>query len=73
MDIEKKALDWLKYHKKIDGGVETLIQHTSAGVVLWFYDENTLEDLDVFITVPMFFKLKEGKNIKKIKNLMKII
>lgn len=68
-DIELLALEWLKYRLKNEvEGIEILPQLTSAGMVVWFYYEETLKDLPFFLTVPMCEELLSGKNPKRVKN-----
>ena len=67
--IEKLAEEWLMSRRKGDiSGIEILPQQTSAGLVVWFYFEDTWEDLPYFLTVPMVEKLLSGKNPKRVKN-----
>lgn len=69
MHIIEKALEWLSYNRKGDvAGIEILPQQTCAGLVVWFYWEETGIDLPYFLTVPMVKALQEGKNPKKVKN-----
>jgi len=69
MDIIELARQWLA-HRKTDGieGIEILPQQTSNGQVVWFYYEDTFEDLPYFLTIPMVKELMEGKNPKKVRN-----
>lgn len=63
------ALKWLTARRNGDiTGIEILPQQTSAGAVVWFYDEETWEDLPYFLTVPMVEKLVSGTNPKRVKN-----
>jgi hypothetical protein len=63
------AWEWLSYNRKGDiAGIEILPRQTSAGMVIYFYYEDTWEDLPYFLTVPMVQELGEGKNPKKVKN-----
>lgn len=65
----RKYKEWLSYNRKGDiKGIEILPQITSVGKIVWFYNEETWEDLPYFLTVPMVKKLDEGKNPKKVKN-----
>lgn len=69
MDIIELAKQWLSSRRNDDiSGIEILPQPTSSGLVVWFYFEDTLEDLPYFLTVPMVKQLLEGKNPKKVKN-----
>lgn len=68
-DIVVLAKEWLISRRSGDiNGIEILQQQTCAGLVVWFYLEETLEDLPYFLTVPMVQKLLEGKNPKKVRN-----
>lgn len=67
--ITDLARKWL--HERLKGqteGIEVLPQQTSYGLVVWFYNEETWEDLPFFLTVPMVDELLSGKNPKRIKN-----
>lgn len=69
MDIVELAKEWLSYNRKGNiAGIEILPQKTSFGLVVWFYFEDTWEDLPYFLTIPMVNELLEGKNVKKVKN-----
>ena len=69
MDILELAKEWLKARRNGDiDGIVILPQQTCAGLVVWFYFEETWEDLPYFLTVPMVQSLLDGKNPKKIKN-----
>lgn len=69
MDILELASAWLNARRNGDvTGIEIMQQQTSVGVVVWFYWEETLQDLPYFLTVPMVQSLLEGKNPKKVKN-----
>lgn len=69
LDIITLAKEWLSYNRKGDiEGIEILPQKTSFGLVVWFYWEDTWEDLPYFLTIPMVLELLEGKNPKKVKN-----
>jgi hypothetical protein len=72
-DVKAKIVDlakeWLDYNRKGDvAGIEILPQQTAQGLIVWFYYEETLEDLPYFLTVPMVKEFQEGKNPKKVKN-----
>lgn len=63
------AKQWLSHKTKGDvNGIEILPQQTSYGLVVWFYYEQTLKDLEYFLTVPMVRDLLDGVNPKKVKN-----
>lgn len=67
--IEELAYKWLKHKRRGDiEGIEVLPQVTCAGLVVWFYWEETGEDLDYFLTVPMVKELQEGKSPRKVTN-----
>jgi hypothetical protein len=69
MDILELASAWLNARRNGDiTGIEILPQQTSAGLVVWFYWEDTWVDLPYFLTVPMVQSLLEGKNPKKVRN-----
>lgn len=69
MDIIELATEWLSYRRKGDiSGIEILPQQTHVGLVVWFYDEITWEDLPYFLTIPMVTELLSGKNPKKVRN-----
>lgn len=68
-NIEELALKWLKNHTRGNTeGIEILPQNTSSGLVVWFYDSETWEDKDYFLTVPMVNDLLEGKSPRKVTN-----
>lgn len=48
--------------------INILPRQTSVGLVVFFYWNNTWEDLPYFLTVPMVQSLLSGKNPKNIKN-----
>lgn len=69
MELIELATKWLIARRNGDiAGIEILPQRTSAGMVVWFYWEETLEDLPYFLTVPMVEELLTGKNPKNVKN-----
>lgn len=69
MNIIDLATQWLTARRKGDTeGIEVLPQQTSTGLVVWFYYEETLEDLPYFLTIPMVKELLDGKNPKKVIN-----
>lgn len=69
MSIEELAKEWLvnRTSGNIEG-IEILPQQTQAGLVVWFYYEESGEDLPYFLTVPMVNDLLTGKNPKSVKN-----
>jgi hypothetical protein len=70
--IIEKALEWLTARRKGDiDGIEVLPQKTANGLVVWFYEEDTWEDLPYFLTIPMVEELMNGKNPKKVRNKYK--
>jgi len=69
MDIIELARQWLEYNRKGDiAGIEIMPFKTSFGLVVYFYWEETWEDLPYFLTIPMVSELMDGKNPKKVKN-----
>ena len=67
--ITELTKEWLSYNRKGDiEGIELLPHQTSQGLVVYFYFEETWEDLPYFLTVPMVKELLDGKNPKKVKN-----
>ena len=67
--VTNLARKWL--YERLKGktqGIEVLPQQTSYGLVVWFYDEETWEDLPFFLTAPMVDELLSGKNPKRVKN-----
>ena len=69
MDILELSKQWLIARKNGDiSGIEILPQQTSSGLIVWFYFEDTWEDLPYFLTIPMVKELSEGKIPKKVKN-----
>lgn len=66
--ITELSRQWLMAKRGNTDGVEILPQQTVQGLVVWFYFEDTLEDLPYFLTVPMVNELLEGKNPKNVKN-----
>lgn len=67
--IVELAKEWLSYNFKGNvENIEILPFKTSHGLVVYFYDSDTWEDLPFFLTIPMVNELLEGKNIKKVKN-----
>jgi hypothetical protein len=69
MELIELAKNWLIARRNGDiAGIEILPQRTSAGMVVWFYWEETWEDLPYFLTVPMVEELLTGKNPKNVKN-----
>lgn len=68
-DIIELARQWLTARRNGDvEGIEILPQQTSNGLVVWYYWEETWEDLPYFLTVPMVKDLLGGKNPKKVRN-----
>ena len=71
--VTNLARRWLHYRLKgHTQGIEVMPQQTSYGLVVWFYCEDTLEDLPFFLTVPMTEELLKGKNPKRVKNKYKL-
>ena len=69
MDIIELAKEWLMEKRNGDiEGIEILPQLTTAGTVIWFYDEKTLIDLPYFLTIPMVKSLLNGKLPKNVIN-----
>ena len=69
MDITALAKEWLEYNRRGDiQGIEILPMKTPFGQVVYFYFEESGEDLPYFLTVPMVAELLEGRNPKKVKN-----
>jgi hypothetical protein len=69
MNIIELAKEWLIARRNGDiNGIEILPQQTSVGMVVWFYWEETGEDLPYFLTVPMVESLLSG--VKKPKNII---
>lgn len=67
--VTNLARKWL--YERLKGqtqGIEVLPQQTSYGLVVWFYNEETWEDLPFFLTIPMVDELLSGKNPKRVKN-----
>lgn len=63
------AAEWLSFNRKGDiAGIEIMPFKTTWGMIVYFYYEETWEDLPYFLTVPMVEELLAGKNPKKVKN-----
>ena len=68
-EIEQKALKWLKNKRRGNiKGIEPLYFVSSQGPVVHFYDENTGDDMEEMMTVPMVQDLIEGKSPRRIRN-----
>lgn len=69
MNIIELSKQWLIERRKGDiGGIEILPQQVQQGLVVWFYYEESWEDLPYFLTVPMVKELIEGKKPKRVFN-----
>lgn len=72
MDIIELSKQWLIARRKGDiEGIEILPQQVQQGLVVWFYYEESGEDLPYFLTIPMVKELMEGKNPKRVRNKYK--
>ena len=68
-NIEELARKWLSHKRHNDiSGIAILPQMTSVGLIVWFYWEETGEDLEYFLTVPMVKELQEGRSPRKVTN-----
>lgn len=71
MNIEELAINWHLINKGEMSNIDILPQQTCAGLVVWFYYKDSLQDCQYFLTVPMVKELLTGKNPKKVFNKYK--